>query len=108
MPEFVLIFRPTRATSAADLPKRNATARDWVLARREEGALRAACPLEDTGAVVSHAGLGPVASERAVASVLVIEAANLDAAVAIAKGYPNLAFGSEIEVRPVRPTAPRP
>jgi 2-C-methyl-D-erythritol 4-phosphate cytidylyltransferase len=108
MPEFVLIFRPARATSAADLPKRNATARDWVLALREANTLRAACPLEERGAVVTHESVRPCAVERAIASVLLIEAADLDAAVALAQGYPNLEFGSEIEVRPVRPTAPRP
>ncbi|WP_437792854.1 hypothetical protein [Sorangium sp. So ce693] len=110
MPEFVLIFRPTRSTSAAELPKRNATARDWVLARHEEGTLRLACPLEDAGAgtVVSDAGVSPIPPDRAIAAVLVVDAADLDCAVAIAKSYPNLAFASEIEVRPVRPTAPRP
>jgi hypothetical protein len=108
MPEFVLIFRPTRSTSAADLPARNATAREWVLERRKEGTLRAACPLEDSGAIVSQSHVASLAPERAVASVLVVEAADLDTAVAMAKGYPNLVFGSEIEVRPIRSTAPRP
>jgi hypothetical protein len=110
MAEFILIFRPTRPTSATDLPARNAGARAWVIACREAGTLRAACPLEDasSGIVVSDAGLLPVSPAGAIASVLVIDAADLDGAVQIAKSYPNLAFGSQIEVRPVRPTAPRP
>ncbi len=106
MPQFVLIFRPTRATDPADLPTRNATARQWVLACRQQGTLRLVCPLEDGGATVSQEGTGDLARERAVASVLVVEAADLQGAVALAMTYPNLAYGAEIEVRPVRPTAP--
>ncbi len=107
MPQFVLIFRPTRPTSAADLPTRNAIARDWVLARRDEATLRAAFPLEPGGAIVSQAGSRAAVPEGAVASIVVLEAADLRAAVAIAGSYPNLAVGSEIEIRSVRSTAPQ-
>ena len=103
MQEFAFIFRTGRDVAAADLPRRNAAARDWALAHRRDGTLRAASPLEDAGFLVSQKGVAPVAPDRPVASVLVIAAGDLDSAVALAKGHPGLAFGTEIEVRPVKP-----
>jgi hypothetical protein len=108
MHEFALIFRPGRAVDPADLPRRNTAAREWALALRREGTLHAASPLEDGGSTVTQQGVAPVAHERAVASVLVVEAKDLESAVALAKGHPGLAFGTEIEVRPVKTVAPAP
>ena len=105
MQEFAFIFRPGRDVAAADLPRRNAAARDWALAHRRGGTLRAASPLDDGGFLVRGEGVAPLAPERRVAAVLVIAAGDLDAAVALAKGHPGLAFGTEIEVRPVKPVA---
>lgn len=105
MKEFAFLFRATRALAADELTKRNEAARDWVLARNEEGRLRAASPLADDGFSVSKQGVTPVARERAVASVLVILADDLESAVAIARGHPGMAFGTEIEVRPVKAVA---
>jgi hypothetical protein len=109
MQEFALIFRPGRAVDPADVPRRNTAAREWALALRREGTLHAASPLEDGGVTITQQGVGPVVHERAVASVLVVEARDLESAVALAKGHPGLAFGTEIEVRPVKvvPPAPR-
>jgi hypothetical protein len=42
---------------------------------------------------------------HAVGAVLVVQAPGLDAAVALAQGHPGLAFGTEIEVRPVKAVA---
>ena len=108
MNEFALIFRPTRPVQPDDLPRRNAAARDWALARRNEGTLLRASPLTDEGVRVAEDGATPMADARAVASVLVIQAADLESAVALAKGHPGLAFGTEIEVRPVKAVAPPP
>jgi hypothetical protein len=106
MQEFAFIFRAGRNLDPADLPRRNAAARDWALAQRERGALHAASPLEDDGFNVTKDGASPVVRVGAVASVLVIEAADLESAVALAKGHPGLAFGTEIEVRPLKVVAP--
>ncbi len=102
MPEFALIFRSTRPLAPAELSRRNAAARDWALALRRDGALHGASPLEDEGFTVTGRGVAPVSRDHAVASVLVIEARDLETAVALAKGHPGLAFGTEIEVRPVK------
>ncbi len=105
MHEFAFIFRSGRAVDPASLPKRNAAARAWALARHSEGSLRRGSPLEDTGAVVTQAAVKPLANEHAVAAVLVLELATLDAAVALAKTHPGLTYGTEIEVRPVKAVA---
>jgi hypothetical protein len=103
MTQFAFIFRIGSAVDPRDLPRRNAAARDWALARRGDGSLEVASPLEDDGRVVRASGVTPIDDDRAVASVLVIAAKDLDAAVALAKGHPGLAFGTEIEVRPIKP-----
>ena len=105
MPEFAFIFRAGRDLNPADLPRRNAAARDWAIALRDRGVLHVASPLEDDGFNVTKEGATPVAREEAVASVLVIEAADLQNALTLAKGHPGLAFGTQIEVRPVKPVA---
>jgi len=53
MHKFALLFRATRSVDPADLALRNTAARDWALALRRDGTLRAASPLEDEG-VTSH------------------------------------------------------
>ena len=47
----------------------------------------------------------PVSADGAVGAVLVIAAQDLDAAVTLAKTHPGLAYGTEIEVRPVKAVA---
>ena len=108
MHEFAFLFRPTHAVDPADLPRRNAAARDWALARRGEGTLRGASPLEDFGFTVSQQAVTLLPPDHAVASVLIIEAPDLESAVTLAKSHPGLAFGTEIEVRPVKAVAPPP
>jgi hypothetical protein len=106
MQQFALLFRPTRAVDPAELPRRNAAAREWALALRENGILQTASPLDDQGFTVSGQGIALVSREHSVASVLVIQAKDLASAVALAKDHPGLAFGTEIEVRPVKTVAP--
>jgi hypothetical protein len=106
MTEFALIFRPTRAVDPDELPRRNAAAREWALALRGDGTLSAASPLDDGGFTVAREGVRPVDRERAIASVLVVRAADLASAVALAQRHPGLAFGTEIEVRPVKAVSP--
>ena len=108
MQEFALIFRPTRAVDPDALPRRNAAARAWALALREDGTLHYASPLEEEGVIVREHGTIPLAGEGAIASVLIIEAKDLESAVTLAKAHPGLAFGTEIEVRPVKSVAPSP
>jgi hypothetical protein len=105
MKEFALLFRSTHALAPDDLTRRNAAARDWALALRRDGTLHGASPLEDDGFTVTQGGVAPVTHDGAVASVLVVQAKDLESAVTLAKGHPGLAFGTAIEVRPVKSVA---
>ncbi len=105
MAEFALIFRSTRSLTPEELPVRNAAAREWALSLKEKGVLKHAFPLEEQVMVVRPSPQPSPEIGRggsAVASVLVIEVADFDAAVTLVKAHPGLAFGSEIEVRPVK------
>jgi hypothetical protein len=108
MPEFALLFRPTRALTPDELPRRNAAAREWALAQQRVGTLRSASPLEDEGFTVHHGGVTPLTRDSTIASVLIIQAVDLASAVELAKGHPGLAFGTRIEVRPVKQVAAPP
>ena len=107
MQEFAFLFHQSRDVSPNSLPTRNAAAREWALARREEGSLRSASPLEDDGFIVTRQDVSPVIAGEGIASVLVIEASDLQSAVMLAKAHPGLAFGTAIEVRPVKVVALR-
>lgn len=104
--EFAILFRPTRAVSPEELPKRNAAAREWALGLRADGSLRNAAPLEDDGVVVTRDGVAPSPHDGAVGAVLVVRAKDLESVVALVKGHPGLAYGTAIEVRPVKATPP--
>jgi len=97
---------PTRPVPPDDLPRRNNAAREWALALRRDGKVTAAAPLEDAGFAVTEKSVTPVSPERAVGAVLVIQAKDLDSAVALVKGHPGLAYGTEIEVRPLKVVPP--
>ena len=100
--EFALIFRPTRPLDPADMPRRNASAREWALALHREGILSYATPLESEGIRVRETGTLPVDEETSIGAVLVIRANDLDAAAALAKTHPSLVYGIEIEARLVK------
>lgn len=102
MSDYALIFRRTRPVDPAALPARNTAARDWALALDARGLLRTAAPLLDEGRVVTADGVSPVPEEAPLASVLIVAAESLDAAVELARGHPGLAWGTTLEVRPVK------
>jgi len=105
MSEFALIFRATRSLTSEELPVRNAAAREWALSLQARGVLKHAFPLEEPVMVVRPSPQPSPEIGRggsAIASVLVIDASDFDSAVALVKTHPGLAFGSEIEVRPVK------
>jgi hypothetical protein len=99
------LFRPTRSLDPAEAARRNDAARAWALARRDDGSLRTASPLEDEGVRVSRDDLRSLDRFGTVAAVLVIEAEDIAAAVALARTHPGLAYGVEIDVRPVKQVA---
>jgi hypothetical protein len=103
MPTFALLFRASAQLAPDELAHRNAAARDWALARQHDGVLRFPAPLDDVGYAVTRDGVAP--SRADIAAVLIIEAPDLDAAVALARTHPGLAYGTEIDVHPVKTAA---
>ena len=106
MHDFALIFRPTKPIAQADLQRRNEAARAWALALRKDGVLLYAAPLEDDGIVVSASGTASTPNQPPVASVLIITARDSEAVLALVKTHPGLAFGTSVEIRPLKQTAP--
>ena len=104
MAEFAFLFRSTRSLTPEELPVRNGAAREWALSHQSRGVVTHAFPLEDEAVLVRDLEVTRLHAE--LASVLIIEAHDLQAAVALAVGHPGLRFGSEIEVRPVKSVAP--
>ncbi len=84
----------------------------WCDGLQKGGRLKAGQPLGSEGRVISGQKNGTIAdgpfaeSKEAVGGYLLIEAKNLDEAVAIAKSCPTLRYGITIEVRNVLEECP--
>jgi len=84
----------------------------WFQRLQEEGKVRAGQPLERTGKLVSGKGGrtvadGPFAeSKEAIGGYFLLQVADLDEAVEIARQCPILEYGSTVEVRPVAESCP--
>jgi hypothetical protein len=109
---YMLIFRestPERyAAMSAD--ERRERLRDWNAwcdRLAAQGTLLSGHPLEDAGRVVSakrvKGGMdGPFTeAKELIGGFFIVSAESLDAAEAIARQSPNLAYGMTVEVRPV-------
>jgi hypothetical protein len=112
MPEFAFLFRAGRALPAEEVKARNVAARAWAIENTNSGVITQAAPLEDHGMLVTAKTARPMPAVAPVLSVLIINAGSFEEALEIAKGHPGQAFGTEIEVRPLKsvqiPEAPKP
>jgi hypothetical protein len=104
MPEFAFLFRSRANLPPDQLARRGALVRDWALALRASGAFRYTSLLDDGGLVMSpDRTVKDLTPQGAVGAVLIVEAADLAAATALARTHPGLEYGTEIEIRPVKP-----
>ena len=104
MPEFAVLFRPgPRPLDAAEQARRAAAVRAWVTDASQRGVLDHPHLLDDAGFALAAdrtaAPLGP----NPLAAILIVHAADLDAAVAVARSHPGFDFGATTEVRPLKP-----
>lgn len=119
MHEFAMIYRhgPHELTPQ-QVAERDRRVPAWGREQRARGALVETLPFEGDGvAIAPDRAQSPVPAQQSVAAVTILRAADLDAAIAIAKLHPALDFGTTIEVRrvfplpvaplPDRPIAPR-
>lgn len=108
MPDFMLLFRGGEADqkSPAEMQQLVQKYIAWVRELRELGKFKAGDELQPNGRVVSaEKGKlidGPfIETKDAVGGYFLIDAANYDEAVAIAKSSPNLDNGGWVEVRQI-------
>ena len=113
--EYLLLFRGgswDRSLSPAELQNAMSEFLAWFERLSTEGTLKAGQPLMDDARIVSgkngrNVADGPFAeSKEAVGGYFLIEAASLDAAVAVAQQCPILEHGAEVEVRPIAADCP--
>ena len=113
--DYLLLFRGEhwdKGLSPEELQQLMGHVMAWFEGLKEEGRVKAGQPLGAEGRTVSGrkgrlAADGPFAeSKEAVGGYLLLEADNLDEAVAIAKTNPTLEYGITIEVRPVLEECP--
>jgi hypothetical protein len=108
--EHLLFVRGTHwnsALSPAELQRVMTDFYAWVEGLQTKGLLRGAQPLMEEGKLVSGARGGVVIdgvfaeSKEAVAGYFLLAVASTDEAVKLAQACPILAYGAQIEVRPV-------
>ena len=108
--EYMLLFRGTNwheGLSPAEIQRVMTQWRGWFDGLQAAGKAKSGLPLMNEGKVVTGADGrfvvdGPFAeSKEAIGGFFLIEAANLDEAVAIARQCPGLKHGAVVEVRPV-------
>jgi hypothetical protein len=115
--DYLLLFRGSnwdRGLSPEELQHVMGQVMAWFEALKQQGRVKAGQPLGDEGSTVSGkkgrgrtVADGPFAeSKEAIGGYLVVEANDLDEAVAIAKAAPMLDYGVTIEVRPVLEECP--
>ena len=113
--EYMLLFRGEHwdeGLSPEELQKVMGQVMGWFEGLKEQGRVKAGQPLGPEGRTVSGKVGRPVAdgpfaeSKEAVGGYLLLEAENLEEAVAIAKSNPTLKHGITIEVRPVLEECP--
>ena len=107
---YMLLFRGSdwqKSLSAEQMQSVSDRWMAWFDRLRKEGKAIAGNPLEREGRLVSgKSGRvlsdGPFAeSKEAIGGYFLLKVDSLDAAVAIAKECPGLAYGAQVEVRPV-------
>ena len=111
----MLLFRGAqwdKGLSSGELQQLMGQVMAWLEGLQQQGKVKTGQPLGEEGRTVSGKKGRPVAdgpfaeSKEAVGGYLLLQADNLDEAVAIAKSNPTLEYGVTIEVRPVLEECP--
>lgn len=108
--EYLLIFRGTdwdKGLSPEQIQTVTGEFMGWFQRLMKEGTAKAGQPLEHEGKIVSGkkgrtVADGPFAeSKEAIGGYFLLQVADIDEAVAIARQCPTLEYGGKVEVRPV-------
>ena len=107
---YMLLFRGPdwdRGVSREEILRRMDRVMSWFEGLQQRGIVKAGNPLAHEGRIVSGAGGQAVCdgpfpeSKEVIGGYLVIQAADLNEAVDVARKCPTLDFGIDIEVRPM-------
>ena len=113
--EYMLIFRGTdwsKGLSPEEMQQVASQWMDWFKRLTEQGKVIDGNPLDNDGKVVSGKNGrtisdGPFAeSKEAVGGYFLVNVRDLDEAIAIARTFPGLEHGMQVEVRPVAEECP--
>jgi hypothetical protein len=113
--EHILFFRGTdwqKTLSPQELENSFGQFKAWFDSLQAQGKIKAAAPLEHEGKILSGPNGrtvvdGPFAeSKEAVGGYFLLDVADMDEALAIAKQCPALNYGASVEVRPVAEVCP--
>lgn len=113
--EYLVLFRSTnwsRDLSVGEMQQIMERTYEWFDKLRAAGTFRAAQPLFNEGRVLVAAEDGSITdgpfaeSKEIVGGYLILRAASMDDAVEIARGWPLLALGATLEVRPIAQECP--
>jgi hypothetical protein len=108
MPLFAFLYRATRHLTDAELAERTQVVPAWTLAQRDAGRVVAVSVFGDeTRLLKTDDSLGDAAPPL-LAGCTLVNARDMDDALALARQFPGRAFGTEVEVRAVKTfVAPR-
>jgi len=113
--EYLLLFRSAnwdRGLSPEQLRETTDRFTAWFEQLKQAGKVKAGQPLQRRGKIVAGKNGrtiadGPFAeSKEAIGGYFLVNAADLDEAVAMARGCPMLEFGTTVEVRPIAEICP--
>lgn len=101
MPLFAFLYRTTRPLTEAEFGERARTVPPWALAQREAGRVVTVSVFGEEACVLKADGVLDGASTSSLAGCTLVNAKDMDDALALARQFPGRAFGTEVEVRPV-------
>jgi hypothetical protein len=108
MPLFAFLYRATRPLTETELAERSRVVPVWTLAQREAGRVVAVSVFGDEARLLRADDSLADAAIPLLAGCTLVNARDMDDALALARQFPGRAFGTEVEVRAVKTfVAPR-
>lgn len=102
MPLFAFLYRSTRPLTDIELAERSRVVPPWALAQREAGRVVAVCVFDDEAAVLAPDDARGETTDSSLVGCTLVNALDMDDALQLARQFPGRAFGTEVQVRPVK------